>query len=76
MQDSVLAITTFGRATEILWHKTSVAGSIPDGDIKGFYNLLVMYWTLNIAFAYSLSTNVPSGVSLLSRAFADIKGDI
>ena len=37
-----------GRATEILWHRTSVAGSIPDGDKKViFYNLVTMYWTLN-----------------------------
>ena len=37
-----------GRATEKLWHRTSVAGSVPDGDLKGFfYNLVVMYWTLN-----------------------------
>ena len=36
-----------GRATEILWHRTSVAGSTPDGDENVFYNLLIMYWTLN-----------------------------
>ena len=37
-----------GRATEILWLRTYVAGSIPDGDKKVFiYNLVIMYWTLN-----------------------------
>ena len=37
-----------GRATEIFWLRTSIAGSIPDGDKKVFfYNLVKMYWTLN-----------------------------
>ena len=36
------------RATEILWLRKYVAGSIPDGDKKVFfYNLVMMYWTLN-----------------------------
>ena len=32
----------------MLWHRTSVAGSIPDG-VKEvfFYDLVVKYWTLN-----------------------------
>ena len=42
MQDSVLKIITtvhnrVGRVTEILWHRTCVAGSIPDGDMKYFF---------------------------------------
>ena len=36
-----------GRAPEISWHRTSVAGAIPDGDKKVFYDLVVKYWTLN-----------------------------
>ena len=37
-----------GRATEILWHRTSVADLILDGDMKVlFYNLVVMCWTPN-----------------------------
>ena len=52
MEDSDLAITTtiekkVGRATAILWLRTSVAGSIPDGDNKVFYDLVEKYWTLN-----------------------------
>ena len=51
MQDSVLKQLldkSIGRATtEILRHRTSVAGSIPDGDKKVFYSLVIMYWTLN-----------------------------
>ena len=32
----------------MLWFRTYVAGSIPDGDKKVFfYNLVIMYWTLN-----------------------------
>ena len=40
-----------GRATEILWHRAFVAGSIPDGDKKVFFhNLAIMYWTLNCIY--------------------------
>ena len=39
------------RATEILWLRTYVAGSISDGDKKVFFNnLLIIYWTLNTIY--------------------------
>ena len=48
MQDSDLTITTLDnkvrRTTEILWHKISVAGSIPGGDKIVFYDLVERYW--------------------------------
>ena len=36
-----------GRETEILRFRTYVPGSNPHGDNEVFYNLVIMYWTLN-----------------------------
>ena len=53
----------YGRATEELWFRTYVAGSIPVATIKFFINLVIMYWTLNsiymqFEYQYSKSSNV------------------
>ena len=42
-----VSVITYGRATEILWFRTYVPGSIPKATIFFFINLVIMYWTLN-----------------------------
>ena len=47
----------------MLKFKTYVPGSNPHGDNKGFYNLVIMYWTLNsiymqFEYRYPRSNNV------------------
>ena len=48
----------------MLWFRTHVADSIPNGDKKVFFiNLVIMYWTLNsiymqFEYQYSKSSNV------------------
>ena len=71
-----VSITNYGRATEILWFRTYVAGSIPVATIKFFFiNLVLMYWTLNsihmqFEYQYSKSSNVSvEHVQLLSGMF-------
>ena len=57
-------IINYGRATEILWFRTYVAGSIPVATIKFLIiNLVIMYWTLSTIYMqfecqYSMSSNV------------------
>ena len=41
-----------GRATEILWFRSYVPGSIPKATKKFFINLVIMYWTLNTIYMH------------------------
>ena len=60
-----VSVIIYGRATEILWFRTYVPGSIPVVTRKFFFiNLVIMYWTLNsiymqFEYKYSKSSNVP-----------------
>ena len=71
-----------GRETEILWFRAYVPGSKPHGDNKVlFYNLVIMYWTLNSIYMqfecqYPKSSNVSVEHVQLSRGMYRLKLEI
>ena len=71
-----------GRETEILRFRTYVPGSNPHGDNNVFfYNLVIMYWTLNsiymqFEYQYSKSRNVSVEHVQLSRGMYCLKIEI
>ena len=49
-----VSVINYGRATETLWFRTYVAGSILVATIKFFkINLVIMYWILNSIYMCS-----------------------
>ena len=58
-----VSVIIHGKATEILWFRTYVPGSIPTVTRKFFINLVIIYWTLNsiytqFEYQYSKTGNV------------------
>ena len=70
-----VSVIKYGRTTEILWFRTYVPGSIPMVTRKFFYNLVIMYWTLNsiymqFEYRYPKSSNISvEHVQLLREMF-------
>ena len=69
-----------GRTTEILLFGAYITGSIPVATIKFFYNLVIMYWTLNsiyMQFEYRFPRSNTVSVALehmqLSRGLIEIR---
>ena len=62
-QVTYVSVINHGRGTERLRFRTYVPGSNPYDDNKVFYNMVIMYWTLNsiymqFEYQYSKSSNV------------------
>ena len=78
-KETYVSIINYGRATEILWFRTYVAGSIPVATISFFKNLVIMYWTLKSIYIqfecqYSKSSNVSvEHMQLLRGMFGFVK---
>ena len=71
-----VGVIKYGQKTEILWFRTYVPSSIPNGDNESFfYNMVIVYWTLisiymQFEYQYPKSSNVSvEHVHLLRGAF-------
>ena len=71
----------YGRKTEILRLRTYVPDSNPHDDNKVFYNLVIMYWTLNsiymqFEYRFPRSSYVSVEHMQLSRGMHCLKSEI
>ena len=81
-QVTYVSIINHGRETEILRFRTYVPGSNPHGGSKVFfYNLVIMYWTLNSIYMqlecqYPKYSNISVEHVQLSRGMYCLKLEI